>query len=329
VVCLYCWEPYTGSQYFGHEPRTGKGMLFTVLDRTTGQLEEAEGPKWGDSQVRAFWKPVLEGMRNRLADRGLAGAMMVGVAGDSRPTREAVEDLKALAPEARWVLNSHGAAMSLHGQPVGYLADVWSSPSAPDPAKKRLLGWTNPALRTTFPREGSNTVGSIRLPSPPAHYRLAIEGMQAAGIHGMGRIGADFWPVVKDPRGRTVDVLGRYPESGWGQLNLRNSFAYVLGPGPDGPVATVRFEMIREGVQEAEARICIEKALANPALRQKLGEDRAAALQGFLDQRTRDILRAKAGSDCAWLWYASLIQERSDQLYAAAAEVAARSRPSD
>ena len=105
--------------------------------------------------------------------------------------------------------------------------------------------------------------------------------------------------------------------------------AYVLGPGPDGPVATVRFEMIREGVQEAEARICIEKALANPALRQKLGEDRAAALQGLLDQRTRDILRAKAGSDCAWLWYASLIQERSDQLYAAAAEVAARSRPSD
>jgi len=322
VVCLYCWEPYTGSQYFGHKPRPGKGMLFTVLDPTTGDLEAAEGPTWGTPECRAFWKPVFDGMRKRLADRGLAGSMMVGVAGDSRPTKEAVADLKAIASEAKWVLNSHGTALSLHGQPVGHLADVWGSPSAPDPGTKRLLGWQSPVLRTTFPRAGSNTVGPIRLPSPAAQYRLAIEGMLAAGIRGVGRVGADFWPVIKDRRGRTADILGRYPESGWGQLNLRNAFAHILAPGPDGAIATARFEMLREGVQEAEARIVIERVLTDPAARAKLGEERVRRFQDLLDQRTRDIRRAKTASDVAWLWYASVIEERSDRLYAAAAEVA-------
>ena len=35
----------------------------------------------------------------------------------------------------------------------------------------------------------------------------------------------------------------------------------LIAPGPDGPIGTVRYEMLREGLQELEARIMIERAL--------------------------------------------------------------------
>jgi hypothetical protein len=72
-------------------------MPYTVADPATGKLEEAEGPKWGTPEARAFWKPVFDGLREILKKRGLEGSLMVGVAGDSVPKKDAVEDLKAIA----------------------------------------------------------------------------------------------------------------------------------------------------------------------------------------------------------------------------------------
>jgi hypothetical protein len=323
VICLYCWEPFTGSNYFGKPGKTSMGMPFTILDPATGKLEEAEGPKWGTPEIRGFWKPVIDGMRELLAARGLEKSMMVGTAGDSRPNKDAVEDLKAVAPDTPWVLHSHGYAESLSGSRVGHMCDVWNSPVAPDPAKKRLYGWQNPFIRATFPRPGSRTVESIRIGSPPAQYLVSLEGMQAAGIRGFGRVGADFWDIV--PEGsrsrRGHNLLGRYPESGWAQLNLENSAAYVLSPGPDGALPTVRFEMIRAAAQQVEARIFLEKLLLDTASRNKLGEDLAGRIQKLLDERTRAVLYARRKG---WLWFLSSgWQARDDALFAAAAEAAA------
>jgi hypothetical protein len=324
VVCLYVWEPYTGSSYLGHPERQGKGMLYTLLDPKTGKLEAAEGPRWGSQGIRDFWRPVVAGVRKVLARHGWDKSMMFGVAGDSRPNKAAVEDLRAVAPDAPWVVHSHARATHLHRQPVGYLADVWGSPVAPDPATKRLYGWKSTFRRTTFPRAGSNTVGTIRTETPPIRYRLALEGMLAAGLHGFGRMGADFWNLIPGRYNRKWPILGRYPHSSWAQLTLYNSSAYVLAPGPDGPVATVRFEMIREGVQEAEARIFLERALTDDALRAKLPDALADRCQQVLDERIRAVLRTRSGADANWLYYLSSgFEPRNDQLYAAAAEAAA------
>ncbi|MBM4040328.1 MAG: hypothetical protein FJ290_17615 [Planctomycetes bacterium] len=327
VVCLYCWEPYTGSHYAGRVSKESRGMLYTVVDPATGRLEEAEGPKWGTLEVREFWKPVFDGMRDILKKRGLEGSLMVGVAGDSQPNKDAVEDLRAVAPEAKWVVHSHSRADKLFGQPVGYLADVWGSPIAPDPAQTRLYGWKAEFLRTTFPREGSNTVKPLRTWSPLVQYRLALEGMSAAGLHGFGRMGADFWDVLdpKDPLrstySRSLNLLGRYPESNWAQLYLGNSTPYVLVPGPQGALATARFEMIREGAQDVETRIFLEKALLDPASRARLGDGLAQRVQQVLDDRVRAVLLGRT----SWLLFAGA-QERLDRLYALAGEVAARLR---
>jgi hypothetical protein len=322
VVCLYCWEPYTGANYGGRAANTGnKGMLFTIVDPATGELQEAEGPKWGTPEVRQFWKPVLDGMYEMLRKRGMEGSLLIGVAGDCLPNKDAVEDMKAVAPAAKWVVQSHMRTENIFGQPVGYLADVWGSPVAPDPAQKRLFGWQpTPLLRTTFPRAGSSTVMDIRTWSPPVQYRVALEGMCTAGIHGFGRMGADFWDVLKTPRstyGGGRDILAQYRESDWGQLYLGNTTSYVLAPGPDGAMPTIRFEMIREGAQDMEARIFLEKTLLDPDLRAKLGEDLAERCQKLLDERVRALLLGRT----SWLFFSGG-PERREQLYALAGEVA-------
>ena len=45
----------------------------------------------------------------------------------------------------------------------------------------------------------------------------------------------------------------------------------LLAPGPEGPVASDEMEAYREGVQECEARIAIERALGDEARKARLG----------------------------------------------------------
>ena len=325
VVCIYCWEPFTGASYLGGAAsKDPRGLPFTILDPATGALSEGEGPRWGTPGVREFWRPVFEALREILKKRGLEGSMMVGVAGDSRPNKDAVEDLKAVAPEANWVVQSHGkVGNNLFGQPVGYLADVWNSPLAPDPAEKRVYGWQSPFLRVSFPRLGSALI--VRTHSPLMQYRYASEQAGTAGIRGYGRVGADFWEVLHPKAAflngysHSLNILGRFVESNWSQLYLGNSTPYVLAPGPDGALATARFEMLRLGAQDFEARTFIEKALLDPARKARLGDDLAGRCRQLLDERVRAILVDRTSWVCA-----RSAQEHLERLYALTAEAAGK-----
>jgi hypothetical protein len=87
-------------------------------------------------------------------------------------------------------------------------------------------------------------------------------------------------------------VTDRYPKSLYHNLNIRSC---VLAPGPDGPVATSRYENFRAGVQQCEARIFIERALIDEKLKQKLGDDLARRCQEALDERVLHMW--KGGSE--------------------------------
>ncbi len=104
-------------------------------------------------------------------------------------------------------------------------------------------------------------------------------------------------------------------------------------------MATIRYEMGREGVQECEARIFIEKALVDEALRAKLGPKLAERCQAILDERSRCISWADEkntnGKPHCYLpvgplggdWYAgSGWRDRTAKLYSAAAAVQERLR---
>jgi len=79
------------------------------------------------------------------------------------------------------------------------------------------------------------------------------------GQRGIGRMGGDTWPVLKNKRGeRGGFAYTRYPENNWRNLDLHDWF---LAPGPDGPVATSRLEALKEGPRSSVA------ALREPAVR--------------------------------------------------------------
>ena len=83
-------------------------------------------------------------------------------------------------------------------------------------------------------------------------------------------------------------IAARYLKSYWNNLNIN---IHLLARGEKAPVATARFEMMREGIQECEARIFIEHALTNKTLRGKLGDDLTQRCQEILDTRARFIRR--------------------------------------
>ena len=58
-----------------------------------------------------------------------------------------------------------------------------------------------------------------------------------------------------------------------------------MAPGPDGPVATGRMEAFRQGIQECEARIVIERALMDSKLKAKLGAELVKRCEEHLHAR--------------------------------------------
>ena len=86
--------------------------------------------------------------------------------------------------------------------------------------------------------------------------------------------------------------------------------AALLAPGPDGPVTTARFEMFREGLQECEARMALEKALADEASRGRLGEALVRRCSEVIKERDKliDLViegRGYGRSDGWYYWYIS------------------------
>ena len=160
-----------------------------------------------------------------------------------------------------------------------------------------------------------------RITEPVSILRTFAESTVLAGQHGFGRIGADFWPVIADKRGRLVTVAGRYAIAHAAPGPVSISCPAMLHPGPNGAESTPRFEMLVENIQECEARIFIEKALLD--FPDKLSQALAQHCQQVLDERTRFIRWCYMNDGATWLWYPSSgWQQRSAKLYSAAAEVA-------
>ncbi|MFH1024953.1 MAG: glycoside hydrolase domain-containing protein [Planctomycetota bacterium] len=331
VVCLHCWPISTGGQYFDPTKvaaTEAKPIRITVVDPASGKIEEAEGPAWGQPESREFWKAALSGARERLAARGLAEAMMVGISHDHVPGKACVEDLQYAAPEAKWVVHCHPYMMgNIHGVPVGYLGNVWGMPSAPFPEDGRNQGWKDRGFWTTFPRYGSGVIGTLGNDSPLAEYRGSLTGAICAGykdratktmLKGYGWIGADFW-ALKNKRGGGRHLLDLYDYDRRTNLGIPASVTCMLRPGKDGPVSTARLEMVRQNLQEVEARVFLEKILGDPAGRATVGDDLAKRCQDLLDAQISAVVWGKNDWDLmlGYDW-----ERLSGELYRLAAEVA-------
>lgn len=80
----------------------------------------------------------------------------------------------------------------------------------------------------------------------------------------------------------------------------------------------MRLEVFRQGAQEVEARIRIEKALTDPEKKAKLGEALAKKAQDVLDRRQLYMAVVKASGH----FEAECPGRLAEELYLAASEVA-------
>jgi len=346
IVVFYVWDvfleggKFTGSAKYtpketvaAREKAAGKGPRVTQIGPGAGgaKIEDLQLPLQSDHAASApLWKPMLDELRSRMAKRGLGKAMALGLVTDTTPTKEIYALFDQLLPGVKWVRHAHPYG---RGDRFTYSAAVWAPRFAVDPDEGRRHGWQAKERKVQYVR-------SIRNTHPVATFRLIMEMNVAGNQPGFGRVGGDFWAVVKDKKGRRRGrAYDRFPQSSWRNLNISIN---VLGAGSRGPVATTRFEMIREGIQECEARIFIEEAI----LSKKISGALADRCQKILDERTRSALRGVnchilgdhftkyAASGHVW-WHAPGVlgqewfvtsgwQARSKRLFDAAAEVAKR-----
>lgn len=318
VVCFILWEIYAGGGYFGKDNMKAAGLPVSLLDPATRKVTTLTCPPYGTVESEEFWKPVLDGLHERLMKRGISDEnFMVGIAGDIRPGKVVVEQVKKLAPYAKWVVHSHGKVNNLYGVPVGYISHVWGVGGQPP-------GWKQEWQYTVFPREGVSL--PLRSFARPAAFHSIGEHGLLNGLRGFGRMGVDFWNVLGEKDKHCL--IARYPETNWNQLNPNASTTDFLYAGPDGAAPTVRFEMLREGIQECEARIYIEKALADKVLRAKIGEALAGKAEAMLAERAQVLTDAvgKRGQPAkGWGWFVESAdwQSKSEKLFGTAAEISA------
>lgn len=334
-VILYAWEPPESQGHAGGAGKAGrtydKPILYSLYDPETGEYSTRTGPMWGTPEAKEFWKKFSDGVVPVLAKRGLKDAMLFGLVGDARPTRQAMDDVSNGVPGVRWAMHSHYFSDKWQGYDIGLRVALWGIRcSMLDPEFGYSFGWSNPVWLAYYPREMS-------LASTLTEHRAKIEAWVGArrsggekivtgdGPRGLGRLGADFWLVIKDNRGRARATLaGIYPEAAWGQLNLNFGVPRLLAPGRDEPIATVRSEAFREALQEVEARAFIEKALLDPAGPGLLGQELVDRCRRTLDERIRVANRSATyhGAGAAEAWFISSgWRERAELLFELAAQV--------
>lgn len=319
IVVLYIFECFLGGSHGGKREEWARGVPFTLLDPKTGEVTTGWGPGHNNSNSAYpnypqdtidFWKPVIEGMRERINKRGIADeSILLGISGDMRPGKPTMDYLVKTFPWVKWCSQGHQPIGGLHGMSCGYVTSQYGG--LPGVPKFPWAGFFRDDWKLDFQRQ---------MVAARTDFDVALSCRQ----RGVGRMSGDFWACIKDQKGKwSGRLVNRYPLSSWAQLSLYNlAFTY---PGEDGALGTVRLEMLREGAQESEARSFIEKALADKALHGRLGDDLAQKAREILSVRpgyTVKKVQASAISDEKFAegpW-----QDRSAKLYAVAAEVALR-----
>jgi len=298
----------------------------TVLDRKTGRYESLQVPTFGTEASKRFWKPVLDALRRRLARLGMEKAMTLGILSDGTAPPAVFTAFDQIVPGgAKWMRGLHsttgsrvpyrlkgGGRVVLHEHCYGM---SMVRPWAPLPPIWTQRGWPGTAYFRIAPYE--NRVSLIA-------YRIMAEQALFTRKQGVGRICLDFWPVISRGKRARTHLYNRYPHSSCAQ---RAPALYRLTwPGPKGAETTARFEVLCEGVQEAEAMIVLSEAADKHTA--TLGEPLAATCRRILRDR---LLYCHTRNYQRWSYVHYHMnhyrwQDLSRRLYDCAAEVSGKLR---
>jgi glycosyl hydrolase family 123 len=296
-VMLNVWdEPFRPPR---RGPRTPTARV--ILDG-----KEAKIPAVTESDGEPIWRRFVQEAMAQIKERGWERTTAVfALAGDQRPSEDEVKAFAQIAPDVGWAVWTHGRGekppnqlesgekyVFQNGMHVAYYAHPYT-PGISDWARPK----TGKVIRTHIARglqggweEGFATYASCRnylhKYAPPTQYRGYANGTNIS-LPVAHKIGAgfaflwfDFW---SPPGGKPNALLNR-----WSSTLTRSGSPSLVEPGPSGPVATVRYEMLREGLQETEARIQIERAIVSGRLPKALVDRAIDVLDEGVQARYRN-----------------------------------------
>ena len=238
-------------------------LKITLLDPASGDMTELDAPRIDDPAGEPFWRPVFDEVRQIVRRRGWPeNVIMIGEPQDDRPRLPFVKLIEQWAPYVRWSVYSHfsgdstslgtkvrmgegrprddGRWIILPGMEVGYgvmpFEHMSPTMTPQDQSRQKMTALLAGSYRFSFGQA-----------STPEAYRTVVWWTGNSGRHGM-----DYWRISGGKRlfGSLGNLHGMTPVS-------------MTAPGPDGPLPTVRFQMYREAVQEAEAWLTIVGTCAN------------------------------------------------------------------
>jgi len=267
----------------GWETRKADQQNTVTVVEPDGKRTHLQVPTFGTEESKRFWKPVLDAIRERLAKEGMEKAFCLGILSDGTAPSAVFKAFDEIVPGgAGWTRGCHSSTRAAEpyradrggGRVVCH--EFCYGMAMADPAKGLPPVWkqrTWPGV--AFIRHNFDDTLSL------LKYRTLAERSLYCGTRGFGRMGLDYWYVVKRPDGKYDRIFNRWPHSSCAQ---REPNLYRLADSaPDGPAPTVRFEQVREGVQEAEAMLVVAEALGEHA--DKLGPELAAECRQLLVDR--------------------------------------------
>ncbi len=303
----------------------------TLLDPASGKVEDLEQPAYGTPESEAFWRPVLAGVRQRLEKKGWWDVTAIGSCSDRAPGPKSVAVFQKIWPDAKWFNSGHVNPSSLKSEggaavPLPYSEHVWAAGELYNPDKKNYGGkypavWKRGRSRLEwgFPREGVGIIFRWSDGHMLVAHRMVSEACLQGNLNGLGMVGLDFWPLPVANRNDRRPIFG----ANFGQYDPGASNLALVTAGPDGPVASERYEAFREGVEFAEAVIFLKNAVDSG----RLGADLAKRGTELLDERARHYLKTREAKwepvTGPWAAFESSgWKDRDDRLLALCAEAA-------
>lgn len=362
-IVLVVWDHHRGNKYNRDvERKPYEYPRVSVLDRAGGKIENIWGPKHGTPEAERFWRPALTGIGKILAGRGLEKTVVFGTGSDQLPSVATAGVFHSILPGAGWQAVRHSTnsfvwyegdaenhpsagmggiqtgAAPAGAVPIAYQSNIYAQDlgrlynkdATFDPDQLRAYGWGNKTPGNTYLMRYILEEGQCgALP----RFRTACEQAVGAGRPGFGHAGVDYWPC-RDEEGKEVrarwGIYSRFPPT----MNnvLKVAPHSIIEPGPDGPVRSVEFELLRESLQEAGARTFLERLLVNKSLPGRLaGECREILdertrwhrmLQVQIAQRVKEPRDLHVGWEINLSWPHSGLEERTVRLYEACARAA-------
>ena len=234
---------------------SGKNIIVPLCDTKTGLLEER----------KADWAAFAKAVQGHMKARNLLSATYWGYRWDYGGYENLVTFLAEVTPEIYWTRAPHHFGILEKRDKISTCQYGWDCD-----VDLLQYGWK---CEKFYLFNGSCRVNPIDENNPPHVYRTFVDTGLNSGLRGIAQVGGDHWDAFGD--GFTMGVpryAGFAPES-------------LLYPGDHGAVSSVRYEALLQGLQEAEARICIEQALESGKLPDVLKAELKQALVSYANEK--------------------------------------------